>query len=158
MDLFNSFMVRHNRSEYLLFPKSFFKKRGKIVKTKNLFLFPVLFVTLLNLSGCIFIIAGTVGAVGGYAVTRDTIQGEYDARFDDAWKSALETCNTLGYMTIKDKYKGTIEANVERAKVRVEITQLTQEAIRVKVKARKGIFPRMGTAEKVFVSIAQKLM
>ena len=128
------------------------------MKTKNVFLLPVLFAALLSLSGCIFIIAGTVGAVGGYAVTRDTIQGEYDARFDDAWKSSLETCNTLGYITTKDKTRGTIDATVERAKVRVEITQLTQEAIRVKVKARKGLFPRMGTAEKVFVSIAQKLM
>ena len=128
------------------------------MKTKNLFLFPVLFAALLTISGCVFVVAGTIGAVGGYAITRDTIQGEYDAKFDDAWKSALDTCNTLGYITTKEKYKGTIDATVERAKVRVEITQLTQEAIRVKVKARKGIFPRMGTAEKVFVKIVQKLM
>ena len=158
MDFFNSFMARHNSFEYFLFPKSFFKERGKIVKIKNLFLFPVLFAALLNLSGCVFIVAGTIGAVGGYAITRDTIQGEYDAKFDDAWKSALETCNALGFITTKDTHRGTIEASVERAKVRVEITQLTQEAIRVKVKARKGIFPRMGTAEKVFVRIVQKLM
>lgn len=128
------------------------------MKIRNLFLFPVLFSVLLNISGCVFIIAGTVGAVGGYAITRDTIQGEYDAKYDNAWKSALETCDTLGFITTKDTYKGTIEALVERAKVKVEITQLTQKAIRVKVKARKGIFPRMGIAEKVFVKIVQKLM
>ncbi len=161
MDLYNRFVARHNSFKYFLFPKSFFKERGQIVKTNpfnRMFLFPVLFAVLLSISGCIFIIAGTVGAVGGYAITRDTIQGEYDAKFDDAWKSALETCSTLGTITIKDTHKGTIEALVERAKVRVEITQLTREAIRVKVKARKGIFPRMGTAEKVFVRIVQKLM
>ncbi|MEK7849967.1 MAG: DUF3568 family protein, partial [Candidatus Omnitrophota bacterium] len=101
------------------------------MKIKNLFLFPVLFAALLNLSGCVFIVAGTIGAVGGYAITRDTIQGEYDAKFDDAWKSALETCNALGFITTKDTHRGTIEASVELAKVRVEITPLTQEAIRV---------------------------
>ena len=128
------------------------------MKIRNLFLLPVLLVVLLSISSCVFIVAGTIGAVGGYAITRDTIQGEYDAKFDDAWKSTLETCNTLGYITTKDKARGTIQATVELARVRVDVTQLTQEAIRVKVKARKGIFPRMGTAEKVFVRIAQKLM
>lgn len=109
------------------------------------------------LSGCVFVVAGAVGAVGGYAITRDTIQGEYDARYTTAWKSATDVCGTLGTVTFKDATKGTVEAVVDQAKVRVEVSQLTPEAIRIKVKARKGLFPRVGIAENVFVKIVQRL-
>jgi hypothetical protein len=64
----------------------------------------------------------------------------------------------LGVIDTRDSAKGTIDAVVDRAKVKVEITQLTPEAVRVKVKARRGLFPRLGTAEKVFVKIVQQLM
>ena len=126
------------------------------LKQIPLILFSVVLVTVL--SGCIFIVAGSVGAVGGYAITRDTIQGEYDANYSRAWKSALEVSSILGRVVTKDTTKGAIDAEVDKAKIKIEITQLTPEAIRLKVKARKGIFPRLGTAEKVFVKIVQQLM
>jgi hypothetical protein len=116
-----------------------------------------LFLLLIALSGCVFVVGGTLGAVGGYAITRDTIQGEYDASYQNAWKAAQQTCSTLGVIVIRDSNKGMIEATVDRAKVKVEITQLTPVATRIKVKARKGIFPRIGTAQNVFVKIVQQL-
>ena len=123
-------------------------------------LISILFIPLLlvSFSGCVWLFVGAAGVVGGYAVTRDTIQGDYDAGYSDAWKSAVDVCGILGTISAKDTHKGTIESFIDKAKVKIEITQLTQEAIRVKVKARKGIFPRLGTAEKVFVKIVQKLM
>lgn len=121
--------------------------------------FPALLLMLtMGLSGCVFLIVASAGAVGGYAITRDTIQGEYDARFSDAWKASVDVCSLLGMVTLKDSSRGILEASVERAKIKVEVTQITPEAIRVKVKARKGFFPRLGTAEKVFVRIVQQLM
>ncbi len=128
------------------------------MNVKKFGIFSLLLVSLLSLSGCIFVIAGSLGAVGGYAITRDTIQGEYDAKYSDAWSSTLNVCNMFGTLSTKDQSKGTVEALIDKAKVKVEITQLTPEAIRVKVKARKGIFPRLGTAEKVFVKIVQQLI
>ncbi len=113
---------------------------------------------LLSLSGCIALIAGAAGAVGGYAVTKDTFQGEYDAEFSKAWKAATEVCSMLGTVSIQDSTAGIIDSVIDRAKVRVELTQLTSEAIRIKVKARKGLFPSLETAEKVFVKIVQQLM
>ncbi len=120
--------------------------------------FAVVALSLLFLGGCVFVVAGSIGAVGGYAITRDTIQGEYDAKYAQAWKSALDVCSMLGTLSSKDQTKGVVESLIDRAKVRVEITQLTPEALRIKVKARKGIFPRLGTAEKVFVKIVQQLV
>lgn len=125
---------------------------------KKLSLFAVIFICLISLSGCFFLIASSVGALGGYAITRDTIQGEYDAKYAAAWRAALDTCNMLGTLSNRDSTKGTMEALIDKAKVKVEITQLTPKAIRVKVKARKGLFPRLATAEKVFVKIVQQLI
>lgn len=128
------------------------------MRLKQIFLMSISCILLATLSGCIFIVAGSVGAVGGYAITRDTIQGEYDANYSRAWKSALEVSGILGRVVTKNTTKGVIDAEVDKAKIKIEITQLTPEAIRLKVKARKGIFPRLGTAEKVFVKIVQQLM
>ncbi len=125
------------------------------MKTRIFAFLLFLFVSLPVLSGCVVLIAGSVGAVGGYAVTRDTIQGEYDIRYQNVWKAAVQTCNTLGTVTTRDPDRGVIVAMIDRAKVRVEITQITPNATRIKVKARKGIFPRMGTAQDVFVKIVQ---
>jgi hypothetical protein len=140
----------------VVFLEDIFKERGPMMKLKIFSL--VLGASLMMLSGCAVLLIGSVGAVGGYAITRDTIQGEYDASPKKAWTAAHEVCRLLGSVAAKDSGRGTVEAFVDRAKVKVEITSLTPEAIRVKVKARKGIFPRLGTAEKVFVKIAQQLM
>ncbi len=126
------------------------------MKRLALFLFPVL--VLAQLSGCVFLVAASVGAVGGYAITSDTIQGEYDARQSDAYRAAVEVCGMLGTVLAKSLSQGSVQATVNRAMVTVLITPLTQEAIRIKVKARRGIFPRRGTAERVFVKIVSQLM
>jgi hypothetical protein len=128
------------------------------MRFKDAILFLFLCVFLFLASGCFYLVIGGLGAVGGYAVTRDTVQGEYDANYDKAWKKSQEICQSLGTVTSRSSAKGVVDAEVDRARVRVEVTQLTPEAIRVKVKARKGIFPKMETAEKVFVKIVQQLM
>ena len=144
-----------------MFLEHLLKKRDEIGETMNVkklgmfFLLPLI---VFGLSGCAFFVVGAAGVLGGYTVTRDTIQGEYDANYSKAWKSALEVCSILGSVASRDTTKGVIEAAVDKAKVKVEITQITPEAIRIKVKARKGIFPRLGTAEKIFVKIVQQIM
>lgn len=113
---------------------------------------------LAQLSGCIFLIAAGAGAVGGYAITRDTIQGDYDADQRDAYRAAVEVCGMMGTVLAKSPSLGSVEATVNNASVTVSITQLTKEAIRVKVKARRGIFPSLSNAERVFVKIVNQLM
>lgn len=125
---------------------------------KRVFSFVFVLSLALGLAGCAFLVIASVGAVGGYAVTSDSIQGEYDVTSADAFRASVETCGALGYVTVKDTANGTLEAMVDRAKVNIWVTRLTPEAIRLKVKARKGIFPRRAVAEKVFVKIVQQLM
>jgi hypothetical protein len=58
---------------------------------------------------------------------------------------------------VTDSTQGFVEAAVDGAKVRVDVSQVTPKSIHIKVKARKGIFPRLGTAEKVFVKVVQQV-
>jgi len=122
------------------------------------FFFVIPFLLCAQLSGCVFLIAAGAGAVGGYAITRDTIQGDYDADSRDAYLAAVEVCSMLGTVMAKSSSMGTVEATIEEANVIVNITPLTKEAIRIRVKARKGLFPRVGTAERTFVKIVSQLM
>jgi hypothetical protein len=118
----------------------------------------VSFLALAQVSGCIVLIATSVGAIGGYAVTRDTIQGEYDVRLNDAFRAAKEVCGMLGTVVADSASLGEVEATVDQARVTVTLVQLTREAVRIKVKARRGLFPRLGTAERVFAKIVSQLM
>lgn len=118
----------------------------------------IVLMCIISFSGCVVLLATGAGALGGYIITKDTIQGDYDVEFSDAWDAARKVSGMLGSVSASDSTSGIVEAMVDRAKVRIEILQLTKEAVRIKVKARKGIFPRIGTAEKVFVKIVQQLM
>jgi len=116
------------------------------------------FLALAQVSGCVVLIATSVGAVGGYAITRDTIQGEYDVGLRDAFRASKEVCGMLGTVVADSASLGEVQATVDQARVTVTLTQLTREAIRIKVKARRGLFPRLGTAERVFTKIVSQLM
>jgi hypothetical protein len=128
------------------------------MKANRIVILSSLSALLMGVSGCIFLVAGTLGAIGGYAISRDTIQGDYDVTYAEAWDAATEVSTQLGTVLAKDKGAGTVDAEVEGAKVHVQVSQLTSRTSRLKVKARKGAFPRMGTAERVFTKIVQDMM
>lgn len=125
---------------------------------KNIFFVLAAAIGVSLISGCVFVLAGGAGLLGGYVISKDTIQGEYDVGFSDAWDASRSVSEMLGSVSASDSSSGVIEAMVDKAKVKIDITQLTKEAVRIKIKARRGIFPRLATAEKVFVKIVQQLM
>jgi len=162
MDIFDYLLVQYYFIGDFLFYKNFLKKDSKIgeiaMRMKNIFSVLVVCVCISVVSGCVFVLAGGAGLVGGYIISKDTIQGEYDVSFSDAWDAAVEVSQMLGTTDVRDSTSGLVDSMIDNAKVRIEVTQLTKEAVRVRVKARKGIFPRLPTAEKVFVKIVQQLM
>ncbi|MFH1269651.1 MAG: hypothetical protein ABIH75_01150, partial [Candidatus Omnitrophota bacterium] len=77
---------------------------------KKIKLFLILFL-LVSISGCApLIIGGAVGALGGYAVSKDTIQGETDRSYDSLWAAAYTVSKIRGEIKYDDKMKGYIEA------------------------------------------------
>ncbi|MFC1709701.1 DUF3568 family protein [Candidatus Omnitrophota bacterium] len=105
-------------------------------------------------SGCIFIIAG-VGALGGYAISKDTIQGETDKTFANTWNSSLDVLNIMGLVHTEYKSKGKMEAKVGSSDVKVTIEEVTANSTRLRVSARKYLLPDIGLAQKIYIKIIE---
>ena len=122
--------------------------------TAFLFFIPIMAIIL---SGCLpaIIVGGAIGAVGGYAVSRDTIQGETDKPYDVLWNSATTVARIRGKIKQEDSLKGYIEAEAESSRLYITLDRLTPTATRLRVKARKYHLPNMALAQDVFVKIME---
>lgn len=105
-------------------------------------------------AGCApLIIGGAVGAVGAYAVSKDTIQGVTDKSYDSIWSSAVTLARARGKIKHEDKQSGTIELEADSSSVCINILRLTRSTVRVKVKARKYHLPNLELAQDLFVRV-----
>ncbi|MFH1622542.1 MAG: DUF3568 family protein [Candidatus Omnitrophota bacterium] len=118
-------------------------------------LFSVLLICCLFLSGCIFVVAG-VGALGGYAISKDTIQGETEKTYDKVWNTAKSVLNTMGSVITENKSKGEFEADFSPSFVKVKIEELTPKTTRLRVSARKYMFPNINLAQKIYIKIIEQ--
>jgi hypothetical protein len=119
-----------------------------------LFLIPCIFLTI---SGCApLIIGGAVGALGGYAVSKDTIEGATDKSYDSLWEAALTVSKIRGQIKYENKTKGYIESEAESSKVYIRLIRLTVSTTRLRVSARKYHFPNMSLAQDIFVKITEQ--
>ncbi len=111
-----------------------------------------------SLSGCVWAILGA-GAVGGYAISKDTIVGEIDSDYDTLWLAAERVGGIMGEIKAQDRVKGTIELDIDRTRVSIQIEKLTPETLRLRVKGRKYMYmiPNIGLAQKVFIKIQQQV-
>ena len=116
-----------------------------------------LLLTCLPFSGCFYLVLGGVAAAGGYAVSQDTIQGETQKDFEEVWDAAAEIISIMGNITSQSEALGKISAIVNSSKVTVQVLQLTPSTVRLKVKARKNIFPNIANAQNIFVKIMNRV-
>lgn len=111
---------------------------------------------LVNASGCApLIIGGAVGVLGGYGISRDTIQGETDTSYDSLWSSALAVSRIRGVIQQEDYAQGYIEMKADSSRVWIRLVRLTQATTRLKVSARKYRLPNISLAQDIFVKIME---
>ncbi|HOW35509.1 MAG TPA: DUF3568 family protein [Candidatus Omnitrophota bacterium] len=110
-----------------------------------------------SLSGCFYLVLGAAAAAGGYAISSDTIQGETEKDFQEVWDSSVEIASIMGMVSSKSPELGKISATIDGAKVNIQVLQLTTSTTRLKVKARKGLFPNISTAQNIFVKIMNRV-
>ncbi len=111
----------------------------------------------LFLCGCFYVVLGGIAAVGGYAVSQDTIQGETEKGFDSVWYTAVNTLSIMGLNNSQSRELGKITAVINGAKVTVNVMQLTPSTIRLKVKARKSLFPSITNAQNIYIKIMNRV-
>ncbi len=122
---------------------------------KTSIIFALGLIGCLLFSGCIFIVAG-VGALGGYAISKDTIQGETEKTFDSVWNTSKDVLNTMGQVITENKSKGEFEADFSPSIVKVKMEELTPKVVRLRVSARKYMFPDISLAQKIFIKIVEQ--
>lgn len=127
------------------------------LRFRRIWLMPVLAILVVSLSGCIYLAVGGLGALGGYAVSPDTVEGEMQVSYDVAWDHAVEVVAIMGMIQFKDYKLGRIEAKVNNAAVFVDLTQISSSWIRMRVKARKNMLPNIRTAQNIWVKIKHRI-
>ena len=127
---------------------------------KNLGLRTVLSILLIiSLSGCAagVLVAVGAGALGGYSVSRDTFEGVSSKGQDEIWDAASHVLTIMGEVKDSDRKSGAIIATVSGARVTVSIIPISLTATKLRIKARKSIFPRIAIAQDVYTKIIHQL-
>ena len=125
---------------------------------KNLLMAAGLVLFLFFSSGCAIFLLGA-GAAGGIAISDDTMEGNFDKNFDRVWKITREVIMHDGFIRLEDKPHGKLEAEIKKSQVEVELSQLTPQTVRLRIKARKGykLLPDMDLANSLHNRISSKL-
>jgi len=112
-----------------------------------------------SLTGCVplILVAVGAGAVGGYSVSRDTFEGISAKGQDEIWDAATQVITIMGETKDSDRKGGSITAMITGAKVTISVVPLSLTATKIRVKARKGIFPRIAIAQDVYAKIMRQL-
>ena len=108
-------------------------------------------------SGCIFLVIGGAGVVGGYAISRDTFEGVSSKGQEELLASAHKVLAIMGNISDERPRDGEIVATVYGNHVIVDVIQINLTTSKLRVKARNGIFPRIGVAQEVYTKIMNQL-
>jgi len=111
----------------------------------------------LSSSGCWFLVVGGVGAVSGYAISRDTFEGVSNKGQQELLTAARRVISIMGTL-LEDRSKdGEISGVVYGAHVTVTVEQINLTSSKLRVKARKAIFPRIAIAQEVYIKIMNQM-
>ena len=113
------------------------------------------FLLLLSLSGCVWLVVGGVGALGGYVISPDTIEGVSRMPQGELWDASGKVLSIMGTIEEKNRDAGEIKALIQGAKITVTLTPLNKSTTTVRVKARKAFLPKIALAQDVYIKILE---
>ena len=109
-------------------------------------------------SGCVYLVIGGVGALGGYAISPDTVEGIIGGRdLDEVWHAAVEVVSVMGVIEERNDAGGMLIAKVQGNRVTVTVMQISDQTIKLRIKARKAFLPRIRTSQDVYMKIEKYL-
>ena len=102
-------------------------------------------------------VVGGAGAVGGYAITQDTFQGISAKGQEELLTSAHKVLSVMGTITDERPKDGEIVAMVYGNHVIVDVIQINLTTSKLRVKARKDLFPSRVIAQEIYTKIMNQL-
>lgn len=110
-----------------------------------------------SFSGCTALVAVGAGAVGGYAISRDTFEGITGKGQEEIWDAAHTVLSIMGIINEDNRKQGELHATVYGASVTVAVMAVNLTTTKLRVKARKNLFPRSGLAQEIYTKIINQL-
>lgn len=128
----------------------------KKLSLKNNVLTVVLLSLMLTTSGCFYLVIGGVGALGGYAISPDTVEGNVEGQNTQSiWEAAVHTVAIMGVIEEKDEISGVLIAKVQGTQISISISETVPDIVKLRVKARKGMMPKVKLAQDIYTKIVQ---
>ncbi len=107
-------------------------------------------------SGCAPVLIAT-GAVAGYAVSRDSVMLEINESWDKIWTAVQEEVREQqGHVKRENPPKGRLDASVEGCDVTVTLKRWDDSTVRVIVRARKNLLPKVDVAQRLALGIQRR--
>lgn len=108
-------------------------------------------------SGCVYMIIGGIGALGGYVVSPDTVEGITGHDALKVWEASNDIISAMGTISEENQSGGMIIARVSGAKVTITISTINQSTVKLTVKSRKAFIPKISISQEIFVKIVSRL-
>jgi hypothetical protein len=110
------------------------------------------------LNGCIYLVVGSVGALGGYVVSPDTVEGVmYDRQQPEVWDAAIEVVSVKGVILEQNEIGGVLIAKINNAKITITVVDIGDQTVKLTIKARKALLPKVKLAQDIYVKIEAAL-
>jgi hypothetical protein len=118
-------------------------------------LIPFLFV---GIAGCAPLFLMTVGGVGVYAISKDTIQGDTDTQYETLWDAAMKVARIRGTILQEDFNRGYIQIDAKPNNIKIQFVRITAATTKLRVSARKykKVLPNIEIAQDVFIKIIEE--
>jgi hypothetical protein len=128
-------------------------------KTHPITAMALVLILSVSAAGCAvpIILAVGAGAVGGYAASRDTFEGVTAKGQDELWDASTKVASIMGQLDDSNRNRGEILARINGATVQIAIIPINLTNTKLRIKARKGIFPRIAVAQEVYAKIMNQL-
>ncbi|MFH1507461.1 MAG: DUF3568 family protein [Candidatus Omnitrophota bacterium] len=113
---------------------------------------------IVNLYGCAPVLVGAVvgaGALGGYALSPDTVEADAEQPYEELWRSAIDIARIRGEIIQENYSQGYIEFKEKSSRVWIKLLRLTRSVTRIKISARKNHLPSLALAQELYAKIVE---
>jgi len=112
----------------------------------------------LPLTGCVYVAVAGLGALGGYMISPDTVEGVIpDSSLDTVWETAIDIVSIMGVIDERNNEGNILLARIHGTKVTVTAYQMSHSTVKLSVKARKAFLPKSSVAQDVYIKIVDHL-
>lgn len=108
-------------------------------------------------SGCVYLVVGGIGALGGYVVSPDTVEGIVSCESDEVWDMVEDVAGIMGTISESKQASGLMIARISGAKVTITVTPVGKVTSKLTVKSRKGFFPKISISQDVYTKVVTRL-